>query len=708
MDRFSKYKVLTVLGLLLVSLSPAAWAQAPVTTMEEVTVVAKKEEDRGKGVQPLAEVEGAKIYSGKKTSWVDVKEAPAIVNSNYRQVFEKTPGLLLSEESTPLFSLGYRGLNPDRAQFMQVMKDGIPIAADLFGYPESYYTPPTQVVDHIDFIRGGSALMYGPQPGGAINFVTKDPYPDAPFALLSEDSAGSHGFYSNYTSLSGTQGAFGYYGYFHHRRSQGFRDFNSQYEVYYGGAKFTVDQDPTARWIFAFDVYEETHGEPGGLTRFDFDNDPSRSTRLMDHFELNRYAGSLTFEKDLSENTYLELKGFGGAYERLSWRQRGGGFGTIPTGSGASTNEIQKQEFNTGGADLRLRHDYAALGSDGHAVTAGVFYYHSTSPRNEQRGTTGDALDGTVRKDSDRETDYMAVFLENLFKFGKFSVTPGIRFENIWQSIKESMNLDKTTAPLGDESDHDFVTLAGVGAAYELAPETQVYANYSESYRPKLYAEGVPLGTNQVINQDLEEGNAWQVDLGFRGNPVPYLSWDASVFYMAFDGQTGTVGNTIQNVGDAEYPGVELAAELDVVGWWDAIRKTTCAEKIGSMSVFYNATLLDAEFTGGPVTGKIPQYAPDYLMRGGVEYRWKDKAKVRLGGTFVDDHFGDDSNTTQRILPSYKVWDLTAEMKVYKDIVSLFGGINNLFDEHYFSRVTSAGIDPADGRNYYGGVKFRW
>ncbi|MDQ3115300.1 MAG: TonB-dependent receptor [Verrucomicrobiota bacterium] len=35
-------------------------------------------------------------------------------------------------------------------------------------------------------------------------------------------------------------------------------------------------------------------------------------------------------------------------------------------------------------------------------------------------------------------------------------------------------------------------------------------------------------------------------------------------------------------------------------------------------------------------------------------------------------------------------------------------GINNLFDEDYYSRITNSGIDPAAGRNYYGGfsVKF--
>jgi Fe(3+) dicitrate transport protein len=38
----------------------------------------------------------------------------------------------------------------------------------------------------------------------------------------------------------------------------------------------------------------------------------------------------------------------------------------------------------------------------------------------------------------------------------------------------------------------------------------------------------------------------------------------------------------------------------------------------------------------------------------------------------------------------------------------VFGGINNLFDESYFARVRSDGIDPADGRNYYAGVKLLW
>lgn len=687
-----------------VSIVPVLCAAADkVTQLKEVVVTAQKDKN---GIDFKEGVEGAKIYSGKKATTIELMELPTVTNNNYRQVLQKTPGLLIAEESTPLFSAGYRGLNPDRGQYLQVMKDGIPIVADVIGYPEAYYTPSLQVVDHIDFVRGGSALMYGPQPGGAINYVTKDPYPSA-FNLVIENSFGSHDTYSHTTSLSGTQGPWGHYSYFQHRQSQGFRDSNSQFEVNYGGSKVIIERDPTSKWTLAFDLYEETHGEPGGLTRTDFDTNPSLTSRLMDHFELNRYYGSVSYAKEVSEGLFYDLKVFGGQYERFSWRQRGGGFGTLPSGAAGSTNDIQRQEFATGGADLRMRREYDAWGSQDHVLSAGIFYYHSDSPRIEERGTEPDAVSGVLRKDSDRTSDYLSVFLENLFRFGKLSVTPGVRFENIWQSIQEKTNADKTTVPLADNSDYEAVPLFGVGANDEITDSLDVYGNVSQSYRPKVYADAAPLGTNQVINADLNEGHSWQAEAGLKGKPTGYFSWDTSVFFMAFDDQTGTVGNTIQNVGDAEVEGAEAAVELDLIGLCDAIRGAKRKEEWGSLNLFFNGTFLDAEFVGGPNTGKIPQYAPDTILRAGVEFEFKNRNKVRLASTFVDGHFGDDSNLDQRILPSYKVWDLTAEHKVYKEI-SLFGGINNLFDEHYFSRVTSGGIDPADGRNYYAGLKFIW
>jgi Fe(3+) dicitrate transport protein len=130
--------------------------------------------------------------------------------------------------------------------------------------------------------------------------------------------------------------------------------------------------------------------------------------------------------------------------------------------------------------------------------------------------------------------------------------------------------------------------------------------------------------------------------------------------------------------------------------------------RYGSFSLYGNVTLLDAEFVGGPFEGKTPRFAPDYLVRGGVIYRYQDRLKLAFLGNFVGDSYADDANTAERFVPAHTVWDLTAEMKVYRESVAVNVGINNVFDEDYYARITNTGIDPAARRNFYGGVSFKF
>lgn len=688
-----------------------ARATAPKGPVKLPTVVVTGESEADATVQPpfLPPVEGTRIYSGKKTTVLDLDALPTIVNNNYRQALSHTPGLLLSEETTPLVSIGYRGLAPHRAQFMQVLKDGIPIHADMFGYPEAYYTPPLDTVDRLEFIHGGASLMYGPQPGGALNYVTHLPSRSARFLGGSSQIFGSDGLYSTFNYATGTEGRVGYYAYFHHRQTDGFRAANSDVNLYTGSAKLVLDADTDSRWIFAFDGYQEEHGEPGGLSLTagpNYNVDRTATTRPNDRFRLERFFPSLAWEKDFSEGTKLELKAWGGYYLRFSKRQTGGGFGTVAVGAG---NSIETQEFYTTAAEARLRHDWTT-GEHTHTFAGGVMLYHMDSPRVDKVGATPTADDGTVARDTDRSMFYAPVFLENKFTFDKLSITPGLRIENIVQNVREKVNTAKTLAltPLGVKDEHSFVPLVGLGLEYELKPKVSAYANVSQSYRPMIFTEAVPTGGGAVVNNNLEEGSSWQYEIGLRGNPQPWLTWDTSLFYLDFDNQIGAVGATVQNVGRAIHQGWEAAVELDLVGLYDQVHKSDAADRWGSVSLYGNLMLLDAEFKGGPNAGKAPQYAPEYLLRTGVNYRWRDRAKVSFLGTFVDDHFADDANTAAFQIPAYMTWDLTAEFKVYKDAVSIIAGVNNLFDEDYYSRIRGDGIDPAYGRNYYVGVSVKF
>jgi Fe(3+) dicitrate transport protein len=671
-------------------------AAAEVVTLETLLVEAEAEHDHVVQGPFLPDVQGTKINVGKKTTMLDFDALPDIANSNYRQALALTPGLYVSEETSPLLSIGYRGLPPGRVQYTQVLADGIPIHADQFGYPEAYYVPPLDTVDRLEFVRGGAALMYGPQPGGALNYVTHRPRTDRQLSGATENTFGEDSTWNSFTYLDGTTGRVGYYGYFNHRETDGFRSANSDIHLDAGSVKLALDATGPNRFFLSLESYREEHGEPGGLSIADFAAGTQEATRLFDRFELERDAATLAWERDL-QNGQFAARFWAVDYTRFSHRQRGGDFGTLPTGATASTNTIEDQRFHNYGTDLRLRQDWGS--ENRHAFTVGTQAYYAGSPRVDSRGSAPGATSGTVRLDSERRTTYFPVFAENLFRFGKLSVTPGLRMENIRQRVKDNVNVDKTAAgqPLGSADETENVPLLGLGLAYEMAPKTQLYANFSESYRPVIFTQAVPTGANVVVPNDLQESKALQYELGARSEAVRGLVVDASYFVLDYDNQIGTTGGVTSNFGRALHHGLEAAVSYDLLTLTDTDHK---------LEAYANAMILDAEYLSGPNAGRVPQYAPDYLVRSGLIYSApKDSAKIAFLGTFVDEAFANDTNTAQFRVPAYMVWDLTAEARIPRTPFTALAGVSNVFDESYFSRVTGAGIDPGAPRTFYVGLR---
>ena len=645
-----------------------AQARPDSTTLPVMVIKAEKAPAEGPF---LPSVQGTRINSGKKSVLIDLDKVPEIVNHNYRQALAMTPGLVLAEDVTPLLSVGYRGLNPYRSQFTQILKDGIPITMDMFGYPEAYYTPPLDGVDRIEFLHGGASLMYGPQPGGSLNYITHRPRPDKKFAFSPQHTLGSDNLYSTYNAVDGTIDRVGYYADLHHRQTKGFRDANSDLGLYSGSAKLVLDAHSHSRWIISIDGYSEEHGEPGGLTlaggpnAVSFDQNRNGVSRPFDRFRLERTFASLVWERDFSEETQLMIRGWGRYNYRLSRRQLGGGFGTVPSGASATNNAIQLQEFYNEGVEARFRRNWGR-GESTHTLAAGATFYHTSSPRVDKLGATPDARDGVVQMRTWRENFYAPFFVENRFKLGKLSITPGIRLENLWQGVEEKENIAKTAAgtQLGERSEYRLVPLFGVGAEYELRPQVAFYGNVSQAYRPKLFTEAVPTEPRSVINADLREGKSRQYEMGLRSSSQRYFNWDASAFLLRFDDQIGGVTlpggiTSVENVGRATHKGVEAAVQLDLVGLRDALGQTKSAERSASFSVYGNIMLLDAEFVAGPQKGHSPQHAPHFTFRTGAIYRCQERVKLAMLGTFVSEQFADDNNTAQFHVPGYTVWDMT-------------------------------------------------
>ena len=707
--------VMTLMGL------NTLLAQDTVQQMEEVQV--RADYDREVSGAFLPDVDGTKIHAGKKTSSIDLEQIPEVSMDNYRQVISKTPGLVLAEESTPLLSIGYRGYDPHRTQFFQVLEDGIPIHADMVGYPEAYYTPPLDAVESVEVVRGGAALMYGPQPAGAINFVMKKPPLDTPFTLESTNILGSFDMYSNFTSFGGTLGKFGYYGYYDHQQTDGFREANSDFFLNAWGGTFALDATGPVRWYLNATAYDETHGEPGGLTLEDgpntvnYDTNRDGTSRFYDRMRVSRYAVSVINEWDISDRTLFTFRTWFDYYLRFSRRQNGGGFGTLPTGPKAQTNQIENQQFYTYGAEPRMSHNWDWLGNT-HTLTGGMMFYYDWSPRVDETGNSPTAMTGSMVNQSNRESVYYSLFAENLFQFGSFSITPGFRLENIWQSVRELVNKSsfQTGKPLQDETIYNFAPLFGLGLEYDFTPEVAVYANVSQAYRPPIFTQAVPTSPNIAVVGNLQESNIVNYEIGFQGEPVDWITWDTSVFLIDNSDQIGSravndgpITTVIENSGRSIVYGWDIYTEVDFVGAanaaWNKDDGKSWVDRYGSISAYTALTLQKGQFINGPNDGKTPQYLSDYVLRFGLTYNWRDRIKAAFMGNFMGSTYAADNNPASRFIPAYNVWDLTVEAKVYKDNVSVIAGVNNVFNKDYYARIRADGIDPAAPRNWYAGVK---
>jgi Fe(3+) dicitrate transport protein len=723
MNTFSLKSIRMVLAILVFGMSGYLNAQPLSNDSSKQTKPAKTQDSSTKAPENAAKtkyaseptrllpvvVEGGKIYEGKKVTVTELEATPPTVNNNMRQVFTQAPGLLVSEQNIPShINMNYRGIgDPHESEFVLPLKDGVPTTMDWFGYPTAYYAPPIESIQSIEFVRGGSALLYGPQPGPVINYITYLPTRERKFTASTRHIFGSDGLYSTYNQFNGTLDTFGYLGYFHHRGGDGPRVNNSDFSVYNGSMKLVLDEHDDSRWIFTFEGYESESGEAGRLTLAQYLANRDQTVRLNDRIWTRRYALSLTNERALFADTLLTVKSWGGFQDRFSRRQA----------SATSQNfNLDDQDFFTGGLDARVQHNWQAWENE-HTLTGGFVSYASHAPRERELTTDPHTTDGARIFDMDRHTLYGSIFAENRFQFGRFGIIPAVRLEQMEIHVQENTNSGVSRALIKDTFTAT-VPLFGIGLTYDLGSNNRLYANVSQGYRPPKYDDlANPTSNTQLISPDLNEGSTMNYELGLRGRPEPWFSYDTSLFLTDFDDMIESVaiggGNlTRQNSGDAVFGGWESLVEIDLFGLTDAVSNRQPRSRDHRVSLFANSSLLDAEFESGNSRGNTPAYAPDYIVKTGVIYRWKDSFKLALSGTMVDDHFWQDSNAAgsvgTSVVAAYSVWDLTAEAKIYKDRVSILAGINNLADEDYYSRIRSDGIDPAYGRNFYVGASFTY
>ena len=691
--------------------------------LPDVTVVGRNSKS---DYQQMPEIVGTSIYAGKKNALIVLDNVQGnVVTNNMRQVLAKVPGIHIWESDPSGIQIGIaaRGLSPNRSWEFNVRQNGYDIAADPFGYPEAYYNPQLQAVQRIEIVRGQGSLQYGPQFGGLINYILRNGSEiNKPIEFETQQTVGSNGLFNSYNAIGGKKGKIHYYTFFDHRNGDGWRQ-NSRY--YTNAAYGTVTYNFTDKFSLTAEVMRShiRSQQPGGLTDAQITQDAQQSFRSRNWFDITWTTPALIANYQFNEKTRWNTKLFG----TIGNRNSVGFLQSITTKDSINATTlnynnrvVNLDQYRNYGLESRIITEYH-LGKMVNTFAGGIRLYTGTTTRQaDGKGTTGTGYDVTVTGNYPRDIEFnsknAAAFAENIFRItDKLLIIPGIRYE--WLQGTSSGRNGSTSG--GAEIILQNITrsrsfiLAGVGTEYHVTKGTEVYGNISQAYRPIQFANLQAPPTTDVVDPDLKDAKGYNIDLGYRGKVKNFLQFDVSGFYLQYDNRVGTITPTgatyrlITNVGASTSKGFEGYVEFNPIR---AFTKSQHTDVIVFASYGYTDAKYSGDHKDANTKGKKVENAPANIIRGGITAGYRDfllTAQISsVGETFSDANntVAASSNGNTGLIPSYSVTDLTATYK-FKKGLNLKAGINNLFDERYFTRRAGGypgpGALPADGRTVF-------
>ncbi len=692
--------------------------------LPDVTVVGRNSKS---DYQQMPEVVGTNIYAGKKNVLIVLDNVQGNVVTNVmRQVLAKVPGIHIWESDPSGIQIGIaaRGLSPNRSWEFNIRQNGYDIAADPFGYPEAYYNPQLQAVQRIEVVRGQGSLQYGPQFGGLVNYILRNGSEiNKKFQFETQQTVGSNAMFNSYNAIGGKSGKWNYYSFFDHRNGNGWRA-NSNYftNAGYGTATYQVNKkiSLTAELMRSHIRSQQ----PGGLTDIQLQQNTQQSFRSRNWFDITWTTPASILNYQLNDHTRWNTKLFATIGDRNSvgYLQ---GINIRDSINAATLNYnnrvVNLDQYRNYGLESRFITDYK-LSHMSNTIAGGIRLYTGTTWRRaDGKGTTGTGYDVSVTGNYPRDVEFdsknAAAFVENIFRISKkIILIPGIRYEWLQGSASGRNGYTSGGAEiiLQNISRSRGFVLAGIGAEYHVTSKTEFYGNISQAYRPIQFANLQAPPTTDVVDEDLKDARGYNIDFGYRGKVKDYLQFDISAYYLQYNNRIGTITvsgspsyRLITNVGNSISKGIESYIEFNPAR---VFSKNKNIDLIVFTSYGYTHARYDNNHKDANTKGKRVENAPEHILRSGISAGYKS-ILVTMQVNYVGKTYSDANNTetptanaNNGLIPSYTIADFSATYKFSKGL-NIKTGINNLFDERYFTRRAGGypgpGALPADGRTFF-------
>ena len=679
----------------------------------------------------LKDVEGTSIFAGKKSEVILVDQSMAnLASNNARQIYNQISGLNIyqNDDAGIQLHIGGRGLDPNRTSNFNTRQNEYDISADVLGYPESYYTPPSEAIKEIQIVRGAASLQYGTQFGGLINFIMKEPT-NKKIEFITRNTIGSNKLFTNFSSLGGTNKNFSYYTYYNYKIGDGFRnnsDFISNNLYTHLGYKIG-DKTKISGEISYLNYLAH---QAGGLSDRMFSIDPLQSNRSRNWFGLDWLLFNLKIKHKFDSNSNLSLNFFGLDAERNSIGFRSNRVDQVDP---FTERDLIKGKFNNHGLEIKFLNNYNFLNRKNVFVIGGK-YYKSKSTSKQGPGSNLENADFNFYIEEypnyTNQSDYiypnknLALFGENiLYLTDKISLTPGLRYENILTKSRGSfkqINLDAAgnviynNTTYENQNNRRAFFLFGLGFSFKTQKNIELYSNISQNYRSVTFADISIINPSYAINPNISDEKGVTIDLGLRGEIKDVISLDLTLFNLLYKNRIGfrqkefkdgSVKSERGNIGDASIYGLESNIDFD-------INNLIMNNDNMSLNYFINTALIDSKYLSSyinGVEGKKVEFVPNINLKTGVKFGFSNFI-FNIQYSFISKQFTDSSNALEGNLsgiigqiPEYQLLDISLSYLIRN--FRFETGVNNATNSLYFTRRATGypgpGIIPSPPRNFY-------
>jgi Fe(3+) dicitrate transport protein len=396
-----------------------------------------------------------------------------------------------------------------------------------------------------------------------------------------------------------------------------------------------------------------------------------------------------------------------------------------------SERDLIKGNFTNWGAEARYLKRYF-IGKALSVMLVGGRYYHGFNHSQQGQGSKGkDADFNFIEPEKYNIYDYRfpnknaSFFVENVFYINdKFSITPGVRYENIYTTADGfygNISRDLAGNIISINRTNEWRTngrqflLGGIGFSYNPVSQVDVYANISQNYRSITFSDMRISNPSSVIDPNMKDEKGYSIDVGIRSKQTTIYNYDVSLFYLNYNNRIGEVqfydeSNRVlrlrSNVGQAVIMGVESYAEADFL----RLLKPESKELSGVL--FANLALIQSEYKVSQIAGvqgNQVEFVPKVNLKSGARFGYKN-LKASFQFTYLTDQFSDATNARDGgvagvvgLIPTYKIMDASLSYEFKKFRVE--SSINNFANEMYYTRRATGypgpGILPSDGRSFY-------